>query len=115
MFDKDTWPGIQVLLLGWQGVFLGQFAWFANAFWLLSLLLVFLRRWLLAVGSTFLALLVALDALSFVGTTVPLDEAFVNTMLFQSYSIGYYAWMASLGIVGLGSVVMWFIARRSTT
>ena len=88
VFDKETWPGIQVLVLGWQGVFLGQFAWFANAFWSLSLLLVFFRRWILTLVATFITLLISLDALSFVGTKVPLDEAFVNTMFFQSYHVG---------------------------
>jgi hypothetical protein len=112
VFDKETWPGIQVLVLGWQGAFLGQFAWFANAFWFLALLLAFLRRWFLTVAATFVTLLVALDALSFPGTTVPLDEGFVNTMVFKSYHIGFYFWMASIGIIGIGSLVTWFITRR---
>jgi hypothetical protein len=112
VFDKETWPGIQVLALGWEGTFLGQFAWFANAFWLLSLLLVFLRRWLLTLAVTMIAVLVSLDALAFPGTTVPLDEGGVNTMVFQSYHVGFYFWMASLGAVGIGSVVMWIITSR---
>jgi hypothetical protein len=112
VFDKETWPGVQVLALGWQGVFLGQFAWFANAFWFLSLLLAFFRRWLLALAATFITLVVALDALSFLNTTVPLDEGFVNTMVFKSYHVGYYFWMASIGITGLGAVVMWLITRN---
>jgi hypothetical protein len=112
VFDKETWPGIQVLVLGWQGVFLGQFAWFANAFWSLSLLLVFFRRWFLTLVATFITFLISLDALSFVGTKVPLDEAFVNTMFFQSYHVGYYVWMASIGVVGVGAAAMWFITWR---
>jgi hypothetical protein len=113
VFDKETWPGIQVLILGWQGAFSGQFAWFANPLWFLSLLLAFFRRWLLALAATFVTLLVALDALFFLDTTVPLDEGFVNTMVFKSYHVGYYFWMASIGIVGLGAIMMWFITRRS--
>lgn len=112
VFDKETWPGVQVLALGWQGVLLGQFAWFANPFWLLSLLLAFLRRWLLTLAATLVAALVALDALSFLGTTVPLDEGFVNTMVFKSYHVGFYFWMASIAVVGLGAMVMWIITRR---
>ena len=113
VFDKETWPGIQVLVLGWQGAFLGQFAWFANAFWFLSLLLAFFRRWILTLVAAFLTTVVALDALSFVGTKVPLDEAFVNTMIFQSYHVGFYFWMASIATVGVGAAAMRIITLRT--
>jgi hypothetical protein len=112
VFDKETWLGIEVLVIGWQGLFLGQLGWFANAFWFLSLLLAFFRRWILTLTVSFITMLIALDALSFVGTKVPLDEAFVNTMLFQSYHVGFYFWIASLGIVGVGALVMWIISIR---
>ncbi|HEX7588884.1 MAG TPA: hypothetical protein VF478_11255 [Anaerolineae bacterium] len=112
VFDKETWLGIEVLIIGWQGLFLGQLAWFANAFWFVSLLLAFFRRWILTLTASFVTMLIALDALSFVGTKVPLDEAFVNTMLFRSYHVGFYFWIASLGIVGLGALVMWIISIR---
>jgi hypothetical protein len=111
VFDKETWRGYEVLLIGWQGVFLGQFAWFANIFWALSLLLVFFRRWFLTIAATGLTFLIALDAFSLLGTKIPLDEAFVNTMIFQSYHIGFYFWLASLIAVGVGAVVMWFVTR----
>ena len=113
VFDKETWPGVQVLALGWQGAFLGQFAWLANAFWFLSLLLAFFRRWFLAIGATGITFLIALDALSFLGTTVPLDEGFVNTMVFEFYHVGFYLWMAAIGIVGIGAIVGWFMTRRT--
>lgn len=109
VFDKETWRGYEVLLSGWMGVFLGQFAWFAHFFWWLSLVLAFLRRWFLTMAATALAFLIALDAFSFVGKTVPLDEAFVKTMLFQSYHIGFYFWLASILAVGVGAVVVWGI------
>jgi hypothetical protein len=112
VFDKETWPGIQVLVLGWQGVLLGQFAWFANAFWFMSLLFAFFRRWILTLAATLVAILIALDALSFVGAKVPLDEGFVNMMIFQSYHVGFYFWMASIAVVGVGAVVMWIITSR---
>jgi hypothetical protein len=101
-----------VLALGWQGFFLGQFAWFANLFWFLSLLLVFLRRWILAFVAALMAILVALDAFSFFGAKVPLDEAFVNTMVFRSYHLGFYFWVAGIAAVGMGAAVMWVSTRR---
>ncbi len=112
VFDKDMWFGIQVFVLGWQGLFLGQLGWFANLFWLLSLLLAFLRRWFLTLAATLMALLIALDAFSFVGATVPLDEGFVNKMTFESYQVGFYFWFASIAAIGIGAVAMWIITRR---
>jgi hypothetical protein len=111
VFDKETWQGYEVLLIGWQGAFLGQFAWFANMFWVLSLLLVLFRRWFLTIAATGLSFFIALDSLSFIGTKVPLDEAFVNTMIFQSYHVGFYFWLASLIAVGVGAMVMWIITQ----
>lgn len=111
VFDKETWNGLQVLVIGWQGIFLGQFAWYANPFWALSLLLAFFRRWFLTVAASVMAFLIALDALSFVNTRVPLDEAFVNTMVFQSYHVGFYFWLASLAWAGLGAIVVWLVTR----
>ena len=111
VFDKQMWRGYEVLLGGWMGVFLGQFAWLANFFWWLGLVLAFLRRWFLTVATTALAFLIALDAFSFVGKTVPLDEAFVNTMIFKSYDIGFYFWLASIVAVGIGALVVWVTER----
>lgn len=111
VFDKETWPGYQVLLAGVLGVFLGQFAWFANIFWGLSLLLVFFRRWFMTVAATGLTILIALDALAFSGARVPLDEANVNAMVFQSYHVGFYFWLASLLAVGVGAIVAWVVTR----
>jgi hypothetical protein len=109
VFDKDVYLGYEVLLMGWMGAFLGQFAWFANLFWLLSLFLAFLRRWILTLIAVALALFVASDAFSFIGANVPLDEANVNSMTFLQYHVGFYFWLVSLAIVGLGAVAVWMV------
>jgi hypothetical protein len=115
VFDKETWRGYEVLLIGWQGVFLGQFAWFANAFWALSLLLVFFRRWFLTLGATVFTVLIALDSFTFIGAKVPLDEANVNSMIFNSYHIGFYFWLASLAAVGIGALIAWVVTRATAS
>ena len=115
VFDKETWRGYEVLLIGWQGVFLGQFAWFANAFWVLSLLLAFFRRWFLTMAATGLTFLIALDSFALIGAKIPLDEAFVNTMIFQAYHIGFYFWLASLAVVGIGALIAWVVTRATTS
>lgn len=106
---KGIWRGYEVLIMGWMGFFLGQWAWFANPFWLLSLLLVFFRRWILTFIVGGFALLIAFDAFSFVGKTIPLDEANVNTTVFLRYDFGFYFWLASLGVVMIGAVVAWIV------
>jgi hypothetical protein len=111
VFDEQTWRGYEVVLSGWMGVFLGQFAWFANFFWWLSLVLTLLRRWFLTIAATALACFIAFDAFSFIGKQVPLDEAFVNTMLFKSYDFGFYFWLASIVAVGIGALGVWVIER----
>jgi hypothetical protein len=111
VFNKQMWRGYEVLLSGWMGVFLGQFAWFANFFWWLGLVLTFLRRWFLTMAATALAFLIASDAFSFIGKTVPLDEAFVNTMIFKSYDIGFYFWLASIAAIGVGALGVWIGER----
>jgi hypothetical protein len=112
VFDKETYYGYQVLLMGWMGLFLGQIGWYANLLWLLSLLLAFFRRWLLTLIMTVLTVLVASDAFSFVGAKVPLDEGNVNSMIFNYYHVGFYLWLASLAAVGLGAVTVWVITRQ---
>lgn len=118
VLEKGIWRGYEVLLLGWQGFFLGQFAWFANPFWSLSLLLAFFRRWILTFIVSGIALLIASDAFSFVGKRIPLDEANVNATVFLRYDLGFYFWLASLGIVVIGAVIAWgvtfFASRRKT-
>ena len=111
VLEKETWRGYEVLWMGWMGFFLGQFAWFANLFWFLGLLLAFFRRWILTFILSGLALLISLDAFSFVGTRIPLDEANVNTTLFLRYDIGFYFWLASLAAVVLGAAMAWLITR----
>lgn len=114
VFSKDTWFGYGVLFGGWEGLFLGQFAWFANPFWALSLLLAFFRRWILTIIVGGVAVLIAFDAFAFIGARVPLDEANVNSMIFQSYHIGFYFWLASLLIVPLGAVTAWFVTTLAS-
>lgn len=118
VLEKETWRGYQVLIMGWMGFFLGQLAWFANPFWFLSLLLAFFRRWILTFIVSGIAFLIAQDAWSFVGKTIPLDEANVNTTVFLRYDFGFYFWLASLVTVMIGAVAVWIVtlvaARRKT-
>lgn len=111
VFDRETWSGLQVLVLGWQGILLGQFAWYANLFWALSVVLAFFRKWILTCATAVLALVIGLDGLSFVNARVPLDEAFVNTMVFRSYQVGFYFWLASLIWLAVAAAAAWALAR----
>lgn len=113
VLEKETWRGYQVLIMGWMGFFLGQLAWFANPFWFLSLLLAFFRRWILTFIVSGIAMLIAFDAFSFVGKTIPLDEANVNTTIFLRYDLGFYFWLAALIAMPAGALVAWVVTRAT--
>ena len=83
---------------------------------MLSLPLAFFRRWILTFIVSGFALLIAQDAFSFVGKTIPLDEANVNTTIFLRYDLGFYFWLASLIAIPVGALIAWIVtlvaARR---
>ena len=62
----ETWAGWAVLMLGWLGFMLGQFAWLANFLFIAALILMSLRRpplvWSLVIGGA--TSLLALHSLS---------------------------------------------------
>jgi len=90
--EGETWYGWSVLLFGWLGFFLGQFAWIANFLFATALILLVRGRpplvWGLMVGVLTSAL--AAHALSWDvvyqtgGGTAPV----------LSYWSGYYLWVA---------------------
>jgi hypothetical protein len=98
--EGETWFGWAVLLLGWLGFFLGQFAWLANFLFAAAIIMLIRGRpplvWGLMIGV--LTSLLALHALSwnFVyqtgGGTGPI----------LAYGSGYYLWILVTFAAGLG-------------
>jgi hypothetical protein len=92
----EGWYGIEALLLGWQGAFVGQFGWFANALLLVAAVLILFRRF--AVGSIFatMAVAVATDSLLILHQQIPGDEGDVTHLIVTGFGIGFCFWFASL-------------------
>jgi hypothetical protein len=102
----QTMRGVEVLALGWQGLLIGQFAWFANGPWLISLFLVWFRRPLTAAVLAFLAFALAQDTWRLFGQEIPADEGGVNQFYLERLGPGAYLWMASIALVVVGALVI---------
>lgn len=109
----DPMIGFNLLLIGWMAVFYGQFGWFANPLLALALLLFLFKRWLLTLILVILTLAVAANTLTLYGQTLPADEAGVNKMELVSLGVGFYLWIASMVIIGLGAIGLWALNRRA--
>jgi hypothetical protein len=109
--SHEPWPGVMTLILGAFGLFTGQFAWLANPFYAIALVLVLVRQWIAAATVAAIALLVALTSLLLLGETVPLDEAGVNKATVTGFGPGFYVWLASILLVAVGSLTLRFYER----
>lgn len=102
-------PGWEVLALGWLGVFIYQFAWIANIFYLVSLGLWLGRVWR---GMFILGLItvgLGLNTLFLFVQEIPSNGAGA-TLHLQSLQSGFYCWIISLSIPLLWS--SWQLWRR---
>lgn len=110
----DTWSGVTVLLMGWLGIFAGNFAWFANIFWLVgSLLLIPARGRIPALIFCVLALAFSLTALGFPGRIVDADEGGVSKQQIEPLRAGAYVWMAAMAVQAGGAVIRLFRTSKS--
>ena len=91
--------GYEALLLGWQGIFVGNFAWVANVLLLASALLLLTSHVRAAAISSGIALVVALQTLMLLGARVIADEGGVTHMTMSRLYIGFYLWIASIAVV----------------
>ena len=97
----EIWAGWAVLMLGWLGFMLGQFAWLANFLFIAALILMSLRRpprvWSLVIGGA--TSLLALHALSW--TWVYRNEGpATEPSAVLGYGAGYYLWIAATVAAG---------------
>ena len=97
----ETWAGWAVLMLGWLGFMLGQFAWLANFLFIAALILMSLRRpplvWSIVIGAA--TSLLALHALSW--TWVYRNEGPATApSAVLGYGAGYYLWIAATVAAG---------------
>ncbi len=96
---NDVMLGVRALAVGWSGIFGGVTAWYANPFWVFSLLLAWLRRPLLAIVAAGIAVAIACTIFSDLGRELPGDEGGVTRTTMVRLLPGFYAWVASMIVV----------------
>lgn len=96
--DKGApaWPGYQVAWSGALGVFIGQFAWFANLFAVAAMICLLAGAKRAAMLLSLCAVLISTDTFRLFHQDILLDEGGVNKARLQSLGIGFYFWMAAL-------------------
>ena len=104
MRPPQIMKGYEVLLLGWQGIFAGNFAWTANVFLLASALLLLTSHARAAAICAGIALLFALQTLLLLGARVIADEGGVTHMTMSRLYVGFYLWIASIAVMLVGSL-----------
>ena len=104
MRPPQIMKGYEVLLLGWQGIFVGNFAWIANVLLLASALLLLTSHARAASICAGIALVVALQTLMLLGARVIADEGGVTHMAMSRLYVGFYLWIASIAVVLAGSL-----------
>lgn len=90
-----TWFGWVCLYKGLMAIFIGQFAQFANIFYVVALLMLQEKSYLTAAMSSLFALLSGLHTFCLGKMNVYNDDAGVVKLTFLHPSIGFYLWMAS--------------------
>ncbi|HSA60318.1 MAG TPA: hypothetical protein VLJ37_11610 [bacterium] len=94
--------GYKILLMGFLGVFVGVFAWFANPLMLLALALAKFKKRL---GASIVSVIaVALGLQSYMLRAVPFNESSMDpkNLNFVDYlGLGFYLWMGSLVVLAL--------------
>lgn len=98
--------GVVALITGWLAVTIDQFAWFANLLWLLSLLLLLLRRWIPSAITAILSILLALNTYTIYGKQVPANEGATEYMYVQRIRFGFYVWMASFLATSICAIIL---------
>ncbi|NOK00695.1 MULTISPECIES: hypothetical protein [Myxococcus] len=102
--QEDSMWGVSLLLVGWLGVFVMQWGWFANPLLLLTLALLLMGKYRGAFWVGVVTVLVGLSTLSWYLHSIPADEAVSpDRQLELLYpTLGYFFWMGSL-LVGPAS------------
>ena len=94
--------GYWVLLTGWMGFVIFQFAWFANPLTILALLL-FRRRAIWAMLASTLALLCVSQAFIFEDLPIDTSGEYIEVV---ARGNGFYYWVAMVGCVFYANIMM---------
>jgi hypothetical protein len=98
---NDVMLGMRALAVGWSGIFGGVAAWYANPFWVLSILLAWFRKPAFALVAAGIAVAIASTIFSDLGRDLPGDEGGVTRTAIFRLLPGFYVWVASMIAVPL--------------
>lgn len=93
--------GLEVLEIGWGGVVIGEFAWYANPLFVWALLAYWTRRYVVALRVSVAALLLACQ--SFAGVS---GSQYIASFSASQLQTGFYIWFSALVIFLLGVVAV---------
>jgi hypothetical protein len=96
--------GANALGVGWSGIFAGVFAWYANLFWLIGIILGIRRKPKPAAVVGIIAVAIACSTFAVIGQQLPGDEGNVTHMTLLRLLPGFYVWMAGLAALPLATL-----------
>jgi len=103
---ESTIDGLSALVIGWMAPLYGQFAWYANPLLFFGALALLLRFWKTSIVFVILALFIAMDTFQLSAQEIPVNEGLTATEHLQSVQAGFYLWLASIVVIGLGAIVL---------
>ena len=102
---NDIMFGLRALAVGWSGIFAEVFAWYANPFWFLGMILLLFRKPGLAALMGIIALAISANTFAVIGRELPGDEGNVTKTTIIGVLPGCYVWMASLATLPLAALL----------
>jgi hypothetical protein len=100
-----VWTGYGLLLIGWMGVAVGYYAWIANPFYAVALLMRSMSQKPTAISLGLISLLFALSFLFH--TKIPHGELSDHHCI-SSYDWGYFLWILSISLLLIVDIVALF-------
>lgn len=95
---REVFAGVEVMVMGWHGLRMGQYGWLAHFPALIALRCVMHGRTLYAIILASFSLLLGLHSFWLIGREIVLGEEPLNTVRVVSLASGYYVWMAALAL-----------------
>lgn len=108
----NTSSGLDLLLGGWLGIFVLQFAWYANCFYSLDILLLLLRKFKAALVVGIIGSILASHTFAWYWQKICMNEGGVGYSTLDHPELGFYLWYSSLLIPPLFSLCMLLFRRR---